>query len=185
MTRKNKIVLLLAAGLAGAAGGWWFSETYLAEEPGQAMRPSSMARDLIGQQRPDFSLGGSNGQIISVADYDQQVLLINFWATWCKPCREEMPMLSNMHDRLSGEGFTVLGIALDDVEQARAFIAELGITYPNAVGGADVMAVGVNYGNNAGLLPYSVLIDRQGRVNWTSLGELDALELEERVVDLL
>ena len=62
---------------------------------------------------------------------------------------------------------------------------ELRIRYPVMVGGADVMAVGLAYGNQAGLLPYSVLVDREGIIRWTSLGELDALELEERITDLL
>jgi peroxiredoxin len=94
-------------------------------------------------------------------------------------------MLSGLHETMKDQGFSVLGIALDDVEQARDFVEELGISYPNAVGGADVMAVGVNYGNRAGLLPYSVLIDRQGLVRWTSLGELKADDIEARITKLL
>jgi len=111
--------------------------------------------------------------------------LINFWATWCKPCREEMPMLSGLHNRMSGKGFTVLGIAMDDVQQARDFIDELDISYPNAVGGADVMDTSVLYGNRAGLLPYSVLVDRQGIVRWTRLGVLEIPDLEARINALL
>ena len=94
-------------------------------------------------------------------------------------------MLSALHDRLSGQGFQVLGIALDDVQQARDFVEELGIRYPVMVGGADVMATGVLYGNRAGLLPYSVLVDRQGIIRWTSLGALETSELDARIKELL
>ena len=94
-------------------------------------------------------------------------------------------MLAYTRDFLKVDGFEVLGIALDDVQQAREFIDDLDIRYPNAVGGADVMAVGVLYGNRAGLLPYSVLIDRLGIIRWTSLGELNEEELNKRIEALL
>ncbi len=184
---KQKALLLLLAGLAGAGGGWLFTETVLRDKSAveTVPAPSPAALSLIGQARPDFSLGSTSGEIIAAADFDGQVLLINFWATWCKPCREEMPMLSDLHERMNNRGFTVLGIALDDVQQARDFLDELGILYPNAVGGADVMATAVLFGNQVGLLPYSVLIGRDGLVRWTRLGELEASELEARVTALL
>mgnify|MGYP001818690656 FL=1 len=178
-------VLLLITGLAGAGGGWWFTETVLKNDKPEAAKPTASVEDLLGKPRPDFSLGSTTGEILTADLFDGQVVLVNFWATWCKPCREEMPMLSDMYERLNEQGFTVLGVALDDVAQARDFIEELNIRYPNAVGGADVMAMGVAYGNRAGLLPYSVLIDRQGNLIWASLGELESEELEARVSELL
>ena len=75
--------------------------------------------------------------------------------------------------------------ALDDVQQAREFVEQLNIRYHNMVGGADVMAVGVVYGNRSGMLPYSVLVDRAGIIQWTSLGELDGQDLENRIKELL
>jgi peroxiredoxin len=182
---ETKTLLILLAGLAGAGGGWVFTETVLKGEPEGRKEVAVSSDEMIGSKRPDFSLGTTSGQIIKASDFDGKVLLVNFWATWCGPCRAEMPMLSAMHERLSTKGFTVVGIALDDVAQARNFIDELGIRYPNAVGGADVMATGVNYGNKSGLLPYSVLVDQKGTVRWTSLGELDPAELETRITELL
>jgi len=184
---KTKILLLVVAGLAGAGGGWLFTETLLKDDPVQIPLPDAAptASELIGQVRPDFTLGSTTGEILNASDFDGDVLLINFWATWCAPCREEMPMLSELHKSRAGQGFKVLGIALDDVQQARDFVEELGITYPNMVGGADVMATGVLYGNRAGLLPYSVLVDRQGLIRWTNLGELEADDLDTRIDALL
>ena len=183
--KKSRWLLLLITGLAGAGGGWWFTETVLKKDTAASARPSVSIEDLIGKPRPDFSLGSTTGDVLTAEQFDGQVLLINFWATWCKPCREEMPMLSEIHERLKDKGFTVLGVALDDVAQAREFVESLDIRYPNAVGGADVMAMGVAYGNRAGLLPYSVLVDRQGNVLWASLGELKAAELEARILEVL
>jgi peroxiredoxin len=182
---KSRWLLLLVAGLLGAGGGWWFTDAVLKEPKSAVASQSPSADSLIGQQRPEFSLGSTTGDMISAGQFDGKVLLVNFWATWCTPCREEMPMLSDLHENMKDQGFSVLGIALDDVDQARDFVEELGINYPNAVGGADVMAVGVKYGNRAGLLPYSVLIDREGVVRWTSLGELEADDIEARITDLL
>jgi peroxiredoxin len=78
-----------------------------------------------------------------------------------------------------------VGIALDDVEQARDFAAELGIDYPILVGSTDVMTAVTQYGNRSGILPYSVLLDRQGIIRWIYLGELKENELREQISRLL
>jgi len=180
---RLRVVLLVVAGLLGAGGGWLFTKLVL-DEP-ESQPAASGAIELVGQRRPDFSLGGSNGEPIHAADFDGQVWLINFWATWCKPCREEMPMLSELYQQLSDRGFSVLGIALDDVAPARAFLAELDIRYPNAIGTVDVMAVSALYGNHTGVLPYSVLVDRDGVIRWSSLGEVHRDEVEALIEELL
>lgn len=178
-----KWLILVFAGLAGAGGGWLFTETLLKDEPQAATINSTTG--LVGSQRPDFSLGSTTGSILTGADLDGQVVLVNFWATWCKPCRAEMPMLSRVHEDLKSEGFQVLGVAMDDVQQARDFLDELGIAYPNAVGTVDVMAMSAAYGNHSGVLPYSVLLDRDGIIRWAELGELEEEELIERIEPLL
>lgn len=184
MSRRVAILFLLA-GLLGGGGGWMFRQTFLADaELAPGPLPASPA-ELLGQPRPDFTLGGIGGEWVSAADFDGQILLVNFWATWCVPCRAEMPMLDQLHRQFSGLGLTVLGIAMDDVQQARDFALELGISYPVLVGMADVMATGRVYGNRAGLLPYSVLIDRDGIVRWSHLGELSRDALEEQIRLLL
>jgi thiol-disulfide isomerase/thioredoxin len=182
---RSRLLFLLIAGLAGAGAGWLFTEMVLSEDPLPALDTTPTAGELLGTTRPDFSLGSTTGDVLTAGDFDGQVLLINFWATWCAPCREEMPMLSGLHERLAGQGFQVVGIALDDVQQARDFVEEMGIGYPIMVGSTDVMATGRSYGNRAGLLPYSVLVDRQGIIRWTSLGELELSELDARIEELL
>ena len=180
------LAYLLTALLAGALG--YASYALLRPDQPQAATPSTAVdlggEPLVGRPRPDYSLGRTDGAIVTAADFDGQVVLVNFWATWCAPCREEMPMLSELRQAYLGDGFEVVGIALDEVQAARDFVEELGIQYPNLVGSTDVMAAIRLYGNSTGALPYSVLIDRDGIIRWTRMGVLhrDTLEPEIRAL---
>lgn len=140
---------------------------------------------LVGQRRPDYTLGSADGSIVSASDFDGKAVLVNFWATWCAPCREEMPMLMEVRERYHADGFEVVGIALDDVAPAREFAEELGIQYPNLVGSTDVMATIRLYGNVGGALPYSVLVDPEGIIQWVKFGVLEESELEDRIQAVL
>ncbi len=94
-------------------------------------------------------------------------------------------MLDELHGELGPDGLAIVGVALDDVQRAREFAERLGIDYTILVGAGDVMATGLAYGNRAGLLPYTVLVDRDGIVRWTFLGELKRDALLEQVTPLL
>ena len=177
---KAGVWLLVVTGILAAGAGWLFTRVVLESEPAQVAVPDSPAAEsLIGKSRPDFTLGSATGERVSAADFDGRVVLLNFWATWCEPCREEMPMLSSLSEEFSDRGVQIVGIALDDVQQARDFLQELGIEYTNLVGTVDVMALSRAYGNQAGLLPFSVLIDQEGIVRQTWLGVLNEAELRE------
>jgi peroxiredoxin len=141
--------------------------------------------DMVGQTRPDFTLGDSNGVAVSAADFDGKVTLINFWATWCTPCIEEMPMLSRLQQNYASRGVQVVGIALDDPQKAGDFAAQLDIVYPVLVGTTDTILLGRQFGNRAGMLPYSVLLDSDGIVRWAYLGALNKQELESQIQALL
>lgn len=187
--RKN-LIIMAAVALMAASGGY-FAAMVLGPTPGpmsaapvpnasnvsQALR----TQDLAGQRRPDFKLTDIHGASVSAADFDGGVWLLNFWATWCTPCVEEMPMLSRLQSDHGRRGMNVVGIALDDAEKAREFALALSIDYPVLVGLTDVMLVGRRYGNSAGMLPYSVLIDADGTIRWTHLGALKREDLEEQL----
>lgn len=179
--------VLTTAVLAAAAG--YFAHDYFFAERGVGPAPSQAVdvggKPLIGQRRPDYTLGSADGAIISASDFDGQVVLVNFWATWCTPCREEMPMLMDLRERHSSEGLEIVGIALDDVQRARDFADELDIEYPILVGSTDVMAVMRIYGNASGTLPYSVLVDGEGVIRWSRLGVLERETLESEIAALL
>ncbi len=175
-----------------AVSGGYFAAMYLGGDSGQQdYSPLSEAmavnqsEDLLGQRRPDFELIDMNGAAVSAADFDGQIMLVNFWATWCKPCTEEMPMLVRLQNSYAGRGVRVVGIALDDPHKAREFAANLGINYPILVGTTDTVLTGRRYGNRSGMLPYSVLVDAGGIVRWLYLGALNQEELEVQIKSLL
>ena len=174
--------LFIVVAILGAAGGAMFS---LWRSADALDAEQAEAQEMVGQRRPDYTLGATDGRRISASDFDGDVVLVNFWATWCAPCRKEMPLLKEVQGRYAGQGFNVVGIALDDVGRAREFVEELGIDYTILVGAADVMSTGVMYGNRKGLLPYSVLVDREGIIRWTLLGELEEDELIHQLEGLL
>jgi peroxiredoxin len=156
--------------LAMALGGFFAARLYF-DEPLPASR---LSRDgvIVGQQRPAFRLAGTSGDFVTAEQFNGQVLLLNFWATWCEPCLREMPMLVDIQTQYGSEGLQVLGVAVDDPQNAMAFAREHGITYPILVGMGDVMALNASYGNTDGVLPYSVLVDRDGIVRWQYVGEI-------------
>jgi thiol-disulfide isomerase/thioredoxin len=125
------------------------------------------------------------GKQVSASDFDGQIWLVNFWATWCAPCVEEMPMLSDLQLEYADKGVRILGIALDDPGRAREFAENMSLQYPTLVGQADVAVTGRRYGNSTGMLPFSVLIDAAGIIRWTHLGALDREELQIQIQALL
>lgn len=185
------VTILLLVGLLAAGGGFFVAMMLGSRPSGPAPQMTRLepvqavtAEDVTGQRRPDFVHADSDGAMVSAEQFDGRVLLLNFWATWCQPCVEEMPMLSQLQQEFSGSGLSVVGIALDDADRARRFAAELGVTYPVLLGAADVVVTGRRYGNDTGMLPYSVLIDRSGVIRWTHLGALDRSELIRQIESL-
>jgi len=189
---RNLLIMAVVA-LVAASGGYFLAKALNLSSgtggPGVGMKvsdatPAPASEDLLGQRRPDFTLNDTAGQPVSAGDFDGHVWLLNFWATWCAPCVEEMPMLSQLQQDYAGRGLKVVGIALDDADRAREFAAGMGIKYPVLVGQADVVLTGRRYGNLTGMLPFSVLVDAEGLVRWTHLGALTRKDLEHQIKSL-
>lgn len=114
-----------------------------------------------------------------------KILVVNFWATWCPPCREEMPELSEFQQRFHSKNVAVLGIATDEVEKIRAFVRESPTHYPLLSGDFQAMALAESFGNAKGILPYTVLINAQGKIIRTYLGRLDMKILEQDIASII
>lgn len=116
-----------------------------------------------GDAYRDLVLPGLDGSIRRLSEWDGKPRVINFWASWCGPCVQEMPLFQALH-RERGEQLHVIGIAIDDPEPVRRFVAELGVSYPILLDEPGPADASVQYGDTRGVLPYSVLIDAQGRI---------------------
>lgn len=169
--------------LAALLAGFLLSAHYYAEPPPASLL--SPSGNLIGSLRPDFSLGSDTGELVSSTAFTGKTLLINFWATWCEPCRREMPMLMDLQSEYGADGLQIIGIALDEVQSVRDFVQRYGITYTVLVGAADAMATSAAYGNVEGVLPYSVLVDKEGIIRWQYTGEVPSEDVSKLLSELL
>jgi len=163
------VVLGLAIGL----GAVWLTRVDAPAGPDRVEAPGARP----GDSRPPFSLVDLDGRLREAAEFDGTPLLINFWATWCRPCVREMPLLQRAAERNAGR-LAVVGIAIDRPEPVADFVQRLKIDYPILVSFDDARDVQGLYGNPGGMLPYSVLIDADGVIRWRHLGELDAAMLD-------
>ena len=174
---------LATVSLLALLAGFYLSSKLNTNSPPIPELPAQ--KSLVGNQQPDFKLLSNTGQPVTNTDFAGKTTLINFWATWCVPCRKEMPMLMELHSEYAARGFQVVGIALDEVQQVNRFIEEINISYPILVGEVDVMATSAAFGNTTGVLPYSVLVDKDGIIRWQYAGDVDRDEISSLLDDLL
>ncbi len=147
----------------------------------------SLAKDAAGMAKsaPTFTLTDITGKKVSLSDFKGKVVLLNFWATWCVPCREEMLPLNKLYADLKNKGFVVLAVSIDPAEESvKTFITEKAITFPVVMDSEkevyfDLYAVLV--------LPTSFLIDKNGMIVEKILGEMDwgSPEIKEKIRTLL
>ncbi|MBI3571103.1 MAG: TlpA family protein disulfide reductase [Gammaproteobacteria bacterium] len=126
----------------------------------------------------EFKLPDLTGTPRSLSEWRGQVLVLNFWATWCPPCREEIPLFIDLQKRHGRDGLQFLGVAIDRQEDVVSYVAEIGMNYPTLVADDNGMELMRSYGNRMGSLPYSVIIDRDGQVVARKLGAFRGQELE-------
>jgi thiol-disulfide isomerase/thioredoxin len=131
---------------------------------------------------PDFSLEALNGQPLSLAAFKGKVVLLDFWATWCVPCRSEIPHFVEFQEKYGPQGLQVVGISMDDgPKPVRQFYSEMKMNYPVAIGTEGVAQA---YGGVLGL-PITFLIDRDGRIYKKHIGEVDMSVLDQEIQTLL
>jgi peroxiredoxin len=131
---------------------------------------------------PDFTLLQLDGQTLRLSSYRGKVVLLDFWATWCVPCREEIPHFVELQDKYRADGFEIIGVSMDDGPgPVRSFYQEFHLNYPVAMGNAKI---GELYGGVLGL-PIAFLLDRDGRVYAKHIGATKPEIIEKEVVALL
>jgi peroxiredoxin len=166
-TRSTRLAGLIAIGLICLE-----MASVLAQE-------TSVART----QAPDWKLVDLNGKIVRFSDFRGRVLILDFWATWCAPCRVEIPHFVELQKHYGDRGLTVIGISLDEQEPevVKNFVKQLGVNYPIVIGSEKVAEA---YGGINGL-PTTFVIDRQGRIASEHIGYDDKATFEKEVQSLL
>ncbi len=129
--------------------------------------------------RPEFAMADINGQIRNIKDWDGQIILLNFWATWCPPCLKEIPDFIELQEQYGDQGFQVIGIAVDNEEDVRDYINEVKINYPVIAAENEAIELASRYGNKIGGLPYSVIINRKSEISDKIMGELSKIKAEK------
>ncbi len=187
---KNGIIVVLLA-LASMFAGWALYQStqtpdkVAAKQQGGAQAKPIQANSVINQQRAAFSLPDLEDKLRHVKEWDGKVILLNFWATWCPPCRREIPAFIELQEQYGAQGFQVLGVAIDERDAVEDYADGLGANYPILIGDSKTMNISAAYGNRFGQLPYSLIIDRQGTIRFVGKGELSFADVEKQIKPLL
>ena len=146
---------------------------------------SSAASAGAAQRLMSTTLADLNGKPQPLAQWRGQVLVVNFWATWCAPCREEIPALTRVDKKYASKGVKIVGIALDNARNVADFSGELHIGYALLIGGMEMLSVAKDLGNRAGVLPFTVVLNRAGNVVHSHAGALTEVSLAAMLTPLL
>jgi cytochrome c biogenesis protein CcmG/thiol:disulfide interchange protein DsbE len=179
-----KINLPSAVLLVVLVAAMFFAGRYLANRSqGGAARSVSIGGDAKGQLAPGFELKDLAGKNVQLSDYHGKVVLLNFWATWCPPCKEEMPWFVDLQRRYEAQGLQVIGVAMDDSDQKtiEAFTKRLGVNYPVLLGKESTARA---YGD-VQFLPDTFYIGRDGKIVSHVQGLINRKEIEEEVKNAL
>lgn len=181
MSRWLLPILLIAAALT------WFA--YNLSGPSQDVAPVSDAQtampEPINIARPDFSLKDLDGKPHHISEWDGKVVVLNFWGSWCPPCRDEIPLFNQLQAEYGKQGLQFIGVAVDSHEAVARFTQKVPLNYPNLVGQDDARQVTIQYGNVQDGYPYTVIIDRHGKVQYTYLGGMNYSDAKRLILPLL
>ena len=133
---------------------------------------------------PSFSLAGLDGQMHDFSEYDGRHRLLNFWATWCAPCRREIPLLKEFQAEQGDDGVLIIGIAVDFMDEVQMYAEEAEFNYPILVGEMDAMAVAEQSGLVFHAMPFTMIVTRDGEFLSAHFGELHRPELN-KITDIL
>lgn len=148
------------------------------------VQPASDAQALLIAELETAHAGETTG-VGRVGDKLGTLTLVNFWATWCTPCRDEMPLFEAMFRLHQADGFNIVGVAIDNPSRSQPFLDSMDITYPILYAENTGMTLLAATGNKQGLLPYSLLLDQQGNVLDQVLGKIDEAQIRSWIAKYL
>ncbi len=177
MSRTALLVVLVA--VLGAGAGWLIGQQV--KRPALPAAPATAPAVPVETTLPDLALPQVGGGERRLSEFRGRPVLINWWATWCPPCVNEMPLLDAFAKRQGARGIAVVGIALDDPAQVAEFLQRVPVAYPNLLEEPGPGDSSVRMGNTRSVLPFSILADAEGRVVATHMGSFDEDSLQQWV----
>jgi len=169
LSRRSTVLGLAAVGatLAGAGVAWWSADT-----------PAVPTSDGLGDAFWALQWETPQGGTLPMRSFLGKPVLLNFWATWCPPCVEELPLINNFYRQNKASGWQVLGLAVDKLAPVQAFLRAHSLDFPVAMAGLSGAELARTLGNASGGLPFSVILGGQGTVLHRKLGRLTSADLE-------
>lgn len=177
MKKSTQYLLIALAGLGAAAAGFYTSQASMtASAAPLPTQQSAAAEKLLALSLPDLS---NTQQPLS--QWKGKVLVVNYWATWCPPCRKEIPAFSQASRNWAAKGVQFVGISIDSPSSVREFQAEMKVPYPLLIGSSQTVQLTTELGNAVQGLPFTVILDKQGMVRHVKTGTLSEADLDARL----
>lgn len=184
MSKTTSTLLMVGLAVAGLASGYVFNN-WQHQQKLSKTKVAPSGETVVSNVRPLFKLKDLEDKVRDIKEWDGKVLMINFWATWCPPCRREMPAFIELQEKYQDKGFTIIGIALDEKQAVIDFTDPMGMNYPILMAEQEGIALTKAYGNSLGVLPFTVVIDRKGNIIHRQRTELTFEQVEGMLKPLL
>lgn len=175
MNRRQLIIIVaisLLALLGGVLTSQWIYKTGLASDP------AVKAFFANSWQTPD-------GKTVNTQDWQGKVLVVNFWASWCPPCVEEMPALDKLQQEFLQQNVLFVGIGIDSPSNIREFLSKTPVSYPIVIGGLEGSNLSKQLGNSQGALPYTIIINAKGKASYSKLGKISEDDIRSAIKSAL
>ena len=172
---QKKLLYGIPLALAALAAGIWLAQARYAPKTPAASAVAALWQlhfpDVRGHDQP-------------LSQWRGQVVVLNFWASWCAPCREEIPDFVALHTQYRPKGVEFVGIAIDNQASVAQFLQHLPVNYPILIGEGGASSLARQLGNPSGALPYTIVLDRGGHIVLSHLGRLPRATLEEALIKI-
>lgn len=177
---KRPGVWLTLAGLALLAAMIGYQTGLIEKNSDDRPLVATSAGSVMGLTLTDVT-----GQPQRLDQWRGRILVLNYWATWCAPCRDEMPGFSRLHEKLQSKGVQFVGISTDEADKIIEFKTKTPVSYPLLIGDMNTMAKSAELGNNRQALPFTAVFDREGNLAMTRLGRWSEADLEAKLDSLI
>ena len=186
MKRLSRLALVVLVLVAAGAAGYWTNRhagyvTPRIAASGATSSQTGTVAPETGERLLALTLPDAQGAPVTLADWRGDVIVVNFWATWCPPCKREIPDFIEVYEQHRAQGVRFVGLSIDTPENVAAFAEQIGVTYPLLIGTADTLQLASALGNPAQGLPFTVILDRRGMIRHITLGTMSKDDLAEKI----